>query len=128
MLIASLIAVVSFVGMATLVIGNARRIRDGRITELHPINLYDLIRPTFDVWQLALAKTLHHGRATVLATLHFLSHQAAKHFADMSAALKARRAHLKKQGSMTSSFWKEVAYEKDRLKAHFSRQSQDMIG
>lgn len=127
MLSASLVVVGSFLGMTLLVVRNARLIRDGRITELHPINLYDLVRPTFDVWQLALSKTMHHARATMLATLHYLTHQAARKFGELSSGLKSRRADLKKQGNVADSFWKELAYEKDRLKAHFSNSSQDVV-
>ncbi len=120
------IVIVSFIGMATLVLRNARRIQNGNVAEFHPMNLHDLVRPTFDVWRTAVRGFSVVAWATFLKWSHVLTFTAGKKFLEIAWMVRGKR-NLVRHEDTVSKIWKEVAYEKERIKAHFSR-TGDVVG
>lgn len=115
-----LLAVVSFLGMAYLVLRNARRIKHGKIHELRPFNVYDLVRPTVEVWKNTVRGFGHVVWAHVLKWSHIVTFNVGKKFLEIAWMVRGKRKLMRSEAA-TGRIWKEVAYEKERIRAHFSR-------
>ncbi len=115
-----LLIVVSFLGMAFLVIRNVRRIKNGKIHELNPMNVYDLVRPTVEVWKNTVRGFGHVVWAHVLKWSHIVTFNVGKKFLEFAWMVRGKRKMMRSEAA-TTRIWKEVAYEKERIRAHFSR-------
>ncbi len=119
--ISFVIAFVSFFGMTALVLQNHRRISQGRVHELAPMNMYDLVRPTVDVWKNTVRSFGHMAWAQILKLSHIVTFKIGKKFLEIAWMVRGKRKRMTASVA-PSSIWKEVAYEKERIRAHFARQ------
>lgn len=117
--------VVSFLGMTFLVTKNLRRIKHGKIHELRPLNVYDLVRPTVDVWKNTVRGFGHVAWAQVLKWSHIVAFKVGKKFLEIAWVVRGKRKLMRSEAA-ASQIWKEMAYEKERIRAHFSR-SQSVV-
>ena len=120
------LVVVSFIGMASLVIHNARQIKTGNVHKLRPMNLFDLARPTVEVWKNTMRGVALLVWGNVLKWFHVVSFNAGKKFLEIAWMVRGKRK-LVRDAASANSIWKEVAYERDRIRAHFS-DPQDVLG
>ena len=114
------LAVVSFLGMAALVIRNVRRIQNGKIHELRPMSLYHLMRPSVEVWKNTVRGFAHVVWAQILKWSHIITFNVGKKFLEFAWMVRGKRKLMRSEAA-TTRIWKEVAYEKERIRAHFSR-------
>ena len=114
------VALASFIGMATLLIRNVRRIENGNIHELHPFNVVDLVRPSIEVWKNAIRGFGQLLSVKVLKWSQSISFALGKKLLAVAWAArgKSKEIETRPEGAQV---WREVAYEKERIAAHFSR-------
>lgn len=119
------LAIASFLGMAGLVAHNANHIKTGNVHKLRPMNMLDLVRPTFDVWKNTMRGIFVIVWGGVLKWFHILTFSAGKKFLEVAWMVRGKRK-LMQEDANASRIWKEVAYEKERIQAHFPR-SGDLV-
>lgn len=115
-----IVILVSFIGMVALVLQNVRRIKSGNVHELHPMSLADLARPTLEVWRNTVRGFGHMIWAQVLRWSHIVTFSLGKKFLEVAWMVRGKRKLMRSEAA-ASRIWKEVAYEKERIRAHFSR-------
>ncbi len=115
-----IVALVSFLGMVLLVVQNSRRIKSGKVHELYPMSLYDLARPSLDVWKNTVRGFGHVLWGQVLRWSHIVTFNIGKKFLEVAWMVRGKRKLMRSEAA-ASRIWKEVAYEKERIRAHFSR-------
>jgi|GEM_PF-6062846 len=114
------IALFSFLGVSALIVQNARRIAHGKVDELHPMSVRDLIRPLVATMQEAGRTALVSTWAKILEISHRASLFVGKKFLELAWSAKGRHAETETpdEGAI-AKIWKEMGKEKDRLRAHF---------
>ena len=119
MIFPMLLVFASFIGMVALVSYNARHIKMGNMHKLRPLNMTDLARPTVEVWKNTMRGLWLMAWGAVLKLFHVVSFTAGKKFLEIAWMVRGKRKLVRDQAA-ASSIWQELAYEKERLQAHFS--------
>ena len=116
------ISLCAFIGMAVLVIQNARRIAHGNVELLRPMSIRDLVRPSIDTAKSCVLNAWTGIREACLTWGHALSYSVGKKFIDLAWMVKGKRQLNDYDEGAISKIWREVANERDRLRAHFEKQ------